>query len=154
MQTLIAGISRLTFIHPVRHGTGGILDGFSSWQAEQVWDRPEKLTAAEKDFTTAHHPMGMLNGEEVGQWVQELHPEADIQTINLARLTQQGILQRLTDTDVLISSPGSDAGPATLIQAPKKKQINNITDSTTKLKKRQARLVTAQLVSECRWFVM
>jgi hypothetical protein len=124
MEVFVAGLSRLTFTLPVRHGAGGvILDTFSEWLASRarvVRTSMSKtslaITIIKKDFNTALHPMGMVNGDEVGGWVQQLYPKAHVNVVEVPKLSQRELLQLVTDTDILIASPGSDLMTAIHLQ--------------------------------------
>ena len=118
---VIAGLSGLTFTRPVLHGNGLLLDNFNEWLLTRAnlgkeinkkkGDGKFKVLVLQKDFSFAHHPMGMQNGGDVAAMVAGAYESTvEVSVLNQATMKQTYLqsIKEFADTDILISSPGSD----------------------------------------------
>ena len=108
---VVVGLSQFTFVRPVVHGHGHMLDHFSAWLLARFSaardggaDRPAgtasrpsglpkahgdggsrkhpSFTVVQKDFLRASAPMGMSNGAEVGLWLREAFPQSAVRVLS------------------------------------------------------------------------
>lgn len=114
-NSVVLGLSGLTFTRPLRHGTGIILDEFSDWLVRRAnISRDERsvrnlsITIIQKDFSHSDHPHGLHNGPEIADWCHAAFPGASVRVMYLSQVSIPDQMRTVSNTDVLISSPGSD----------------------------------------------
>lgn len=121
-KRVVAGISGLTFTRPVLQGNGLLLDNFNQWLLSRANLQEDtrikkgkknklKVLVLQKDFSSSHHPMGMQNGAEVAAMIAgEYSSSLEVVVLNQVskKQTYTESIKEFANTDILISSPGSD----------------------------------------------
>jgi hypothetical protein len=122
-KRVVAGLSGLTFTRPVLQGNGLLLDHFNQWLLsranlqDEIKSRKDKrngklkVLVLQKDFSSAHHPMGMQNAAEVASMIAGAYGTSlEVLTLNQASKKQTYIqnIKEFANTDILITYPGSD----------------------------------------------
>lgn len=117
-RSILAGLSGMTFTRPLLVGQGLILDNFQEWLFERGGIRANtsasiaqspRVTVLQKDFSHSSHLHGLRNGAEIVSMLRKDYPSLSTNLLILSNeSTYLQTSEVFANTDILISSPGSD----------------------------------------------
>jgi hypothetical protein len=118
MENVIVGVSGFNVANTIAHGMGSILDRFQEWAIKRSNVKllqNKQITIIQKSMQKAQTKHGMINGYDVGEWIKEKYPEYIVNTVTLSDYDNYTrVIELMANTNVLISSPGSDIAQSIL----------------------------------------